>query len=87
MRGKQTWGSPPGSQQELVQLKRKWLPLQAVEEQGNTRGLNRHRYSVAEAEQELERPVVKALLEMCRFRNSHPAFDGLVSPPEHQATL
>ncbi|KAK9865185.1 hypothetical protein WJX84_007242 [Apatococcus fuscideae] len=53
--------------------------LKAVEEQGNTRGLNRHRYSVAEAERELERPVVKALLEMCRFRNSHPAFDGLMT--------
>ena len=24
---------------------------------------------------------MKALLEMCRFRNSHPAFDGLVSEP------
>ncbi len=45
---------------------------------GSSRGINRHRYSVAEAEEELQRPVVQALLELCRFRNSHPAFNGEV---------
>ncbi|KAK9837666.1 hypothetical protein WJX74_002520 [Apatococcus lobatus] len=51
--------------------------LQAMRDSlGSSRGINRHRYSINEAEQELQRPVVQALLELCRFRNSHPAFNG-----------
>lgn len=52
---------------------------------GSSRGINRHRYSIEEAEQELQRPVVQALLELCRFRNSHPAFNGEVHPLPHAA--
>ena len=26
----------------------------------------------------LEKPVVKALIDLCRFRNTHPAFQGEV---------
>ena len=40
------------------------------------RNINRHYYSLEEAEQEMERPVVKRLFELMRFRNSYPAFDG-----------
>ena len=55
--------------------------LQAMRDSlGSSRGINRHRYSIEEAEQELQRPVVQALLELCRFRNSHPAFNGEVNP-------
>lgn len=55
---------------------------------GSSRGINRHRYSIEEAEQELERPVVQALLQLCRFRNSHPAFNGEVrSPPASDGSI
>ena len=52
--------------------------LQAVEEQGAGRAINRHRFSLEEAEANLERPVVRALLQLMRFRNTHPAFNGQV---------
>ncbi|MGS0755764.1 sucrose phosphorylase, partial [Roseateles sp. GG27B] len=40
------------------------------------RDINRHRYSVAEIEAELQRPVVAQLLQLMRLRNQHPAFGG-----------
>jgi sucrose phosphorylase len=40
------------------------------------RDINRHRYSVAEIEAELQRPVVVQLLQLMRLRNQHPAFGG-----------
>ncbi len=40
------------------------------------RDVNRHHYSPAEIDADLERPVVRALLAAIRFRNSHPAFAG-----------
>lgn len=52
--------------------------LQRVDFEG-PRGLNRHRYSPEEAAAQLEVPVVKALHQMCRFRNVHPAFNGQVT--------
>lgn len=42
----------------------------------NGRDINRHYYSTAEIDEALERPVVKALNALCRFRNELPAFDG-----------
>jgi sucrose phosphorylase len=42
------------------------------------RGVNRHRYTPEEAAQEMERPVNKALYQLCRFRNQHPAFNGQI---------
>ncbi|MEP6798655.1 MAG: sucrose phosphorylase [Lapillicoccus sp.] len=42
------------------------------------RDVNRHRYSWAEMHTELQRPVVQALARLIRFRNTHPAFDGVV---------
>jgi sucrose phosphorylase len=43
---------------------------------GVGRDINRHVYSAAEVRQQTGRPVVAALLELCRFRNRHPAFAG-----------
>jgi sucrose phosphorylase len=43
---------------------------------GVGRDINRHYYSKAEIAAELERPVVRSLLELIRLRNEHPAFAG-----------
>ena len=40
------------------------------------REINRHNYSVQEIEQTVKRSLVKNIMELIRFRNSHPAFDG-----------
>ncbi len=40
------------------------------------RDINRHRYTRAEVERELEREVVQDLLRLIRLRNTHPAFSG-----------
>jgi len=47
-----------------------------AEETGVGREINRHRYTAEEIEASLERPVVRAQLELIRLRGSHPAFDG-----------
>ena len=43
---------------------------------GTGRDVNRHRYSRAEIDRDLARPVVQALGRLIRLRNAHPAFDG-----------
>jgi sucrose phosphorylase len=48
----------------------------AVEQTGERRAINRHDYTVDEVDQALELPVVQRLLELIRFRNRYPAFDG-----------
>ena len=50
--------------------------LKLLEETKVGRNINRHYYSLDELETETERPVVKKLLALMEFRNSHPAFDG-----------
>ncbi len=40
------------------------------------RDINRHYYSSDEVAAEVSRPVVAALLELCRFRSTLPVFDG-----------
>lgn len=40
------------------------------------RDINRHHYTREEIEAALAEPVVTSLLELIRFRNAHPAFDG-----------
>ena len=61
--------------------------MQAVLESGSGRDINRHKYSEEEAQEALKQPVVKALLDLCKFRNTHQAFMGQVrgppSPPSH----
>ncbi len=43
---------------------------------GGGRDINRHFFSPDEVEAALQKPVVKDLLVLIEFRNSHPAFDG-----------
>lgn len=43
---------------------------------GEGREINRHNYSVEEIEEEVEKPVVKKLIRLIQFRNTHPAFNG-----------
>lgn len=50
--------------------------MQLLKETNVGRDINRHYYSLEEIDQNLERPVVKALNALCRFRNSLEAFDG-----------
>ncbi len=53
--------------------------LDLLERTGVGRDINRHYYTPTEVAEELERPVVAALLALCRFRNQLEAFDGDVA--------
>jgi sucrose phosphorylase len=46
---------------------------------GVGREINRHRYTAADLAKALDRPVVRALARLIRFRNTHPAFLGAFS--------
>jgi sucrose phosphorylase len=50
--------------------------LDLVRRTGKAHDISRHYYARAELCQQLERPVVRALLGLIRFRNAHPAFAG-----------
>lgn len=56
--------------------------LNAVQETGEGRAINRHNYTINEVEEALKQPVVQRLLRLIRFRNHHPAFNGQLSIPE-----
>jgi sucrose phosphorylase len=56
------------------------MPLLA--KSGVGRDINRHHYTPEEIDRAIQRPVVQALLELIRFRNHHPAFNGSFSMPE-----
>lgn len=43
---------------------------------GEARDINRHHYSLEEADAALQKPVVERLLRLMRFRNNYPAFAG-----------
>lgn len=47
-----------------------------LDKTGNGRDINRHGYSLEEIGQEMQRPVVKRLLQLIRFRNTYAAFNG-----------
>jgi sucrose 6(F)-phosphate phosphorylase len=49
---------------------------EAVERTGEKRAINRQNYSSKEVVEELNKPVVQRLLDLIRFRNSQPAFNG-----------
>jgi sucrose phosphorylase len=49
---------------------------------GIGRDINRHYYTPEEIDRAIQRPVVQSLLELIRFRNHHPAFNGSFSMPE-----
>ena len=62
----------------------------AVARTGEGREINRHNYSVNEIDREVQRPVVKKLLELIKFRNTHPAFNGnfeLNESNDHEITM
>jgi sucrose phosphorylase len=50
--------------------------LDLLRRSGVGRDINRHYYSQGEIDAQATRPVVQALFELMRFRNTHPAFDG-----------
>lgn len=50
--------------------------LKLLEETKIGRNINRHYYTREEIAQEVTRPVVKSLLKLMEFRNTHRAFDG-----------
>jgi sucrose phosphorylase len=49
---------------------------------GVGRDINRHYYSAEEVDHEIERPVVRGLLELINLRNTHPAFGGTFAVEE-----
>ena len=51
------------------------------------RDVNRHRYTAAEIEDALARPVVQALCRLIRFRNTHPAFEGSLTCSGNAASI
>ena len=50
--------------------------LELLARSGVGRDINRHHYTRDEVQAELARPVVERLLQLIRFRNTHPAFGG-----------
>jgi sucrose phosphorylase len=50
--------------------------LDLLRASGVGRDINRHYYTAAELREQLARPVVRSLLALLRFRNSHAAFNG-----------
>ncbi|MBQ0942772.1 sucrose phosphorylase [Ideonella sp. 4Y16] len=57
---------------------------------GVGRDINRHHYSEAEIDAQLQRPVVQRLCDLIRLRNSHPAFNGrfeLLAGEAHELNL
>ncbi|MFA9432330.1 sucrose phosphorylase [Egicoccus sp. AB-alg2] len=50
--------------------------LDLLHRTGVGRDINRHHYTRDEVERDLQRPVVAALCQAIRLRNSHPAFGG-----------
>ena len=53
--------------------------MDLLHQTGNGRDINRHRYSMREVDENLRRPVVRALNALCRLRNGLDAFDGAFS--------
>jgi sucrose phosphorylase len=61
-----------------------------VEHTKNGRDINRHNYSLDEISREVQKPVVKRLLALMRFRNNYPAFGGtfvIEDAPDDQILL
>lgn len=50
--------------------------IQLLESSKEGRNINRHYYSLSEIDEQVQRPVVQKLFNLCRFRNTSKAFDG-----------
>lgn len=48
-----------------------------MEATGESRDINRHRYTLAEIDEAVAQPVVRRLKKLMEFRCSYPAFDGV----------
>ncbi len=57
--------------------------IEAVKESGERRDINRHPYSREEITESVQKPILKRMLQIMRFRNTYPAFDGDLSITEH----
>ncbi|WP_054954827.1 sucrose phosphorylase [Paenibacillus dakarensis] len=57
--------------------------IELLERTKEGRNINRHYYSLDEIEQEVQRPVVRDLFDLLRFRNRSAAFDGEFSVNQH----
>jgi sucrose phosphorylase len=56
--------------------------MNLLAQSGVGRDINRHYYSLEEIDLAIKRPVVQSLFALIRFRNQHPAFNGMFSMPE-----
>lgn len=57
---------------------------------GDGREVNRHNYTLEEIEQAVQKPVVKRLMELIRFRNEYEAFQGefqVLDTADHELKL
>ncbi|MBU3218050.1 sucrose phosphorylase [Clostridium estertheticum] len=57
---------------------------------GEGREINRHNFSTTEIDESLQKKVVQRLLQLIRFRNEYPAFNGefkVLSSTEHEINL
>ena len=50
--------------------------IELLENTKQGRDINRHYYSKEEIDDNMKRPVVKKLVDLMKFRNEHPAFNG-----------
>lgn len=50
--------------------------LDLLRRTGVGRDINRHCYTPAELSDQMQRPVVRSVIDLIRFRNTHPAFSG-----------
>jgi sucrose phosphorylase len=60
--------------------------LELLEKTKEGRNINRHYYTAAEIDKEVQRPVVQKLRALMELRNNHPAFSGsfeLEESPDH----
>jgi sucrose phosphorylase len=53
------------------------------------RDINRHYYTLAEIEREVQRPVLRKMYQLMKFRNTYPAFSGAVAilPPANSHSV
>lgn len=64
--------------------------IELVERTQVGRNINRHNYTLEEIDVAVKKPVVQRLLQLMKFRNSHPAFNGrfTIEPsPEDKVVL
>lgn len=50
--------------------------VELIEKTKHGRDINRHNYSLDEIEEEVKRPVIRALFELMKLRNEHDGFNG-----------